>query len=266
MEVKVWRISNGKCLRTIEAHKVAISCLDFSPDGSHVLTGSQDTNCREFGLRTTRMLKEFSGHSSYVHSCRYVLRKGGHQLCVVTSSADGTVRLWNAKTAEALRVFRPVSLGDNPTARGASLVVDHRSDLTSGAGGSPAVHTVLHLHTPADTMVIVPRGSRAFLVNYHGLVLKTFEESNGKLFVAATVSPSNHWLYCVTEEGVCCVFDMATGKLEKSLRSFGDDTTSKSKDGGRAEITGLAHHPHRGILLGFSNDKTQKKGQLVLWK
>ena len=144
---------------------------------------------------------------------------------------------------------------------GASLVVDHRSDLTSGAGGSPAVHSVLHLHTPADSMIIVPRGVRAFLVNYHGTVLKTFQDNasvNGKVFVAAAVSPSNHWLYCVKEDGVCCVFDIATGKLETSLRKDGGSHT--------AEITALVHHPHKGILAAFSNNKGQKKGQLVLWK
>ena len=120
-------------------------------------------------------------------------------------------------------------------------------------------------------MIIVPRGVRAFLVNYHGTVLRTFEDNasaNGKVFVAAAVSPSNHWLYCVTEDGVCCVFDVATGKPETSLRSFGEETTSKSKDGGGhdAEITALVHHPHKGILAAFSNNKGQKKGQLVLWK
>ena len=270
-EVKVWSIATGKCLRTISAHdRSAISCVSFSPDGSHVLTGSQDSNCREFGLRTTRMLKEFHGHSSYIHSCQYVLRNGGHHLCVVTSSADGTVRTWNAKTSEVMRVFRPVSLGDSLTPVGASLVVDHRSDLTSAAGGSPAVHSVLLLHTPADSMIIVPRGLRAFLVNFHGTVLRTFENdasTGGKVFVAATVSPSNNWLYCVTEGGDCCCFDIVTGRLEKTLRSFADETISKSKDGSTtAEITTLIHHPHKGVLAAFSNDKGQKKGQLVLWK
>ena len=169
-----------------------------------------------------------------------------------------------------MRVFRPVSLGHSLTPVGASLIVDHRSDLTSAAGGSPAVHTVLQLHTPADTMIIVPRGLRAFLVDPHGTVKRTFENdasTGGKVFVAATVSPSNNWLYCATESGDCCCFDVATGRLEKTLRNFAEETTSKSKDGSTAaEITTLVHHPLKGILAAFSNDKGQKKGQLVLWK
>mgnify|MGYP003887229673 CR=1 FL=1 len=271
-EVKVWRISTGKCLRRISAHDrgSAISCLAFAPDGSHILTGSEDSNCREFGLRTTRMLKEFNGHSSFVHSCQYSLRKEGkHQLVVVTSAADGTVRIWNAKTSVVIRVLRPVSLGDSLSTVGSSLIVDHRSDQTSAAGGCPAIHTVLQLHTPADTMVIVPRGLRAFLVSHHGTVIRAFEDdtsAGGKVFVAATISPSNHWLYCVTEAGVCCIFDVVAGKLEKSIRGFAEETTSKLKDGTQAEISGLVHHPQKGIVAAFSNDKIQRKGQLVLWK
>jgi hypothetical protein len=64
------------------------------------------------------------------------------------------------------------------------------------------------------------------------------------------------------------VFDILTGKIEKSIRHFGEETTSKSKDGSKmkAEITGIVHHPQKGILAAFSNDKGQKKGQLQLWK
>ncbi|CAB9499007.1 repeat-containing protein SMU1 [Seminavis robusta] len=262
---KIWNIATGKCLRTIPAHDAPITCLAFAPDMAHILTAGHDANCREFGLRTSRMLKEFRGHSSYIYTCQYVLRKGGQQLNVVTSSADGTVRIWSAKTLQVIRALRPVSLGDVLSAVKTSVTVNQQSDLTSG--GSPAIHSVLYLHTPADTMIIVPRGKRAFLVNFQGTVLRTFDDDTGKVFVAATVSPSNHWLYCVTEEGICCVFDIASGKLEKSIRSFGEETTSKSKDGGvRAEITQLVHHPQKGILAAFSNNKGQKKGQLVLWK
>ena len=121
-------------------------------------------------------------------------------------------------------------------------------------------------------MIIVPRGHCAFLVDFQGTVLRTFQDTvsvgGSRLFVAATVSPSNHWLYAVTEEGVCCVFDIATGKLEKSLRSFAAETTSKAKDGSKfiPEISEIVHHPKKGILAAFSNNKGQKKGQLVLWK
>lgn len=267
--VKVWRIDTGKCLREIAAHNDAVvSCLAFSNDGSHLLSGSHDANCREFGLRTSRMLKEFRGHTSYINTCRYVLEDGGAQLRVITGSADGTIRIWDGKTAEVIRVLRPVSLGDDISSSGSFILMDHQAD-SSSEGGSPNIHTVLSLHRPNNSVMIVPRGSRAFLVTYQGLVVRTYDiDASGKVFVAATVSPSNRWLYAVTDCGTCCVFDVQTGAMEKSIRDFASQSASSSSGDGKriAEVSGLVHHPHKGIVAAFSNDKGQKCGLITLWK
>jgi WD40 repeat-containing protein SMU1 len=267
--VKVWRVDTGKCLRQIPAHQDSVvSCVAFSPDASHILTGSHDGTSREFGLRTARMLKEFRGHGSYVNFCAYQLLAGSSQLLVVTGSADGTVRLWDGKTSDVVRVLRPISLGSSLTGAGTSIVVDHQADA-SAEGGSPTIHSVLRLHTPPNTMIVVPRGLRAFLVNYSGVVLRVFEDSTAteKVFVAATVSSSNQWLYAVKEDGACCVFDVSTGDLKQTITDFGAESTSRSKDDATAaEISSLLHHPTKSILAAFSNDKGQKRGQIVLWK
>eukprot|EP00956_Cyclotella_meneghiniana_P026838 scaffold59042_cov50-Cyclotella_meneghiniana.AAC.1 len=96
---------DGKLLRDIKrAHGgssvggekgAAVSCIQFSPDGSKVLTGGHDYTCREFGLLASRMLKEFRGHQSYVNCCSYVTIASASEgrttntLAVVTGSADG---------------------------------------------------------------------------------------------------------------------------------------------------------------------------------
>jgi WD40 repeat-containing protein SMU1 len=267
--VKVWRIDTGKCLREIAAHNNAVvSCLAFSNDASHLLTASHDCTCREFGLRTSRMLKEFRGHTASINVCQYVLEDGGAQLRVITGSADGTTRIWDGKAAEIIRVLRPSSLGDELSCPGSSVLMDYQAD-SSSEGGSPNIHTVLSLHTPNNCLMIVPRGSRAFLVTYRGLVVHTYDvDAPDKVFVAATVSPSNRWLYAVTDAGSCCVFDVQTGTLEKSIREFATTTTaSSSGDGvGMPEVSGLVHHPHKGIVAAFSNDKGQKRGLITLWK
>jgi WD40 repeat-containing protein SMU1 len=271
--VKVWKVDTGKCLRQIPAHQDScVSCIAFSPDASHILTASHDGTSREFGLRTARMLKEFRGHGSYVTFCAYQLlssSSSSSQLLVVTGSADGTVRLWDGKTSDIVRVLRPISLGSSLTGAGSSIVVDHQADA-SAEGGSPAVHSVMRLHTPPNTMILVPRGVRAFLVNYSGAVLRIFEDSTsatGKVFVAATVSSSNQWLYAVKEDGVCCVFDVSTGELKQTIADFGAESTSRSRDSATAaEINSILHHPTKSILGAFSNDKGQKRGQMVLWK
>ena len=193
--VHVWRLDTGQRLRTIESsasssvlatpskHTTGISCLSLAPHGSHVLV-AQGNDCREFGLRSGRMLKEFRGHTSYLTSCAYrLIARGVHssdnhdespeQLIVATSSGDGSVRIWNGTTADLIHVFHPVSLGQHRSGVGSSLVT--AADTTTD--DCPAVHGLHPLHTPRDTWIVVPRGRRAFLVHASGQVVRIFENN-----------------------------------------------------------------------------------------
>lgn len=267
--IKVWKVDDGKCLRQFEnSHRGAISCLDFSADASHVLSGSHDSTCREFGLRASRMLKEFRGHSSYINSCSYVTIEGGSpSLLVVTSSSDGTVRVWDARSAECMHIINPTTA--SRITMGASLAMTATAD-ESVAGKS--VQCVIPVHSPPNSLVIIPRAPQAFLVSHTGTVLCIFnrDDNRGKGsgpdekadFVAATMSPSNKWLYVATEDGLLLCFDAATGKIEKTIRDFGIETSGKEN----TEISGLLHHVHKSLLGGYSNDKSLKRGRLVLWK
>ena len=242
----------------------AVTCIRFSPDGSKVLTGGHDSTCREFGLLASRMLKEFRGHKSYVNCCGYVvlppsaLGDGGNSnrfLAVVTGSADGSVLVWDGRTAEPMREIRP------PIPTSVNAIVHDKDSVV----GSKSIHTVAHLHSPPNTMLVVPRTDRAYLMSYAGAVLRVYarDDVQGCEFLAAAVSPSNRWLYVAADDGKCVVFDVGTGKAEKVIRSFvcGDGRSDRP-----CEVSGLVCHPHRGFIGGYSNDKGQKRGILALWK
>ncbi len=271
----VWNIRSGSCLCEFDkVHGGAITCLDFSPDGSRVLSGSQDCTCREFGLRTKRMLKEFRGHKSFVNSCHYVLplKNSKPELLVVTASADSTAKVWCGRSAEEKYSLNPMKC------KGSSAVVSsdatNDGDTSSSGDHERNIHTVIPLHTPSNTIIVVPRGPKAMLMTLSGLVLKTFE-SDGMVhgvnvetgrkqdFVAGAVSGSNKWLYLVTDGGVCHCFDIESGKMEQTLHDFGTETT-----GGKSgiEVSSLVHHPVKGMLAAFSSSKAQKRGLVTVWK
>jgi WD40 repeat-containing protein SMU1 len=254
-------------LRTIDAHRDSISCIAFSPDASHILTAGRDGLVREFGLRTARMLKEFRGHEAFVNHASYQMR--ADQLLVVTAGGDGTVRVWDSKSLDVIRILRPVSIGRTLSEAGSSIAIDAQQTGADGAG-SAAVHTVLHLHSPPLTMVVVPRGYRAFLVNYLGEVLRIYQDAGAvgdKVFVAATISPSNRSLYCVREDGVCCVFNVTNSELVGTIPNFGAETTRMPKgSSAAAEVSAMVCHPTKPMIAAYSNDGSQSRGQLVLWK
>ena len=256
----------------------AVTCIQFSPDGSRVLTGGHDSTCREFGLLASRMLKEFRGHASYVNCCSYVTipysvvdvgeddnhssRLPGNSLLlvVVTASADGSVRVWNGRTAEPIRVIHPPI---STSAANNAMMVHDKDSIVS----SKSIHTVLHLHTPPNTMIVVPRSDRAYLMSYSGNVLRVYtrDDVQDSDFLAANVSASNHYLFVAASDGCCVVFDVTSGNVEKIIRSFAEECSSGRSEK-PCEISGIVCHPHGGFVGGYSNDKGQKRGILTLWK
>lgn len=270
--VKIWKLATGKCLRQYQAHDTSVTTLALSRDTSRLLTGSSSGICREFGIVSQNVLQVYEGHTSYIYSCQYVLEwtmaDGKNPLSatatswVVTSSADGTVRLW--QKGLAIRILQPTPdlrppTGDTPY----SIVVD----AVQIQHGCPAVHTVSPIPGEESRMLVVSRSAVAYLVNIEGKVLQEYKaDTADSIFVAATVT--SKLAYLATAKGDCLVFSIAKGKLLHTIREFALDSTSKtSTDHRMAEIVSLIHHPSKPtVLAAFSNDKTQKKGVLAVWK
>ena len=90
----------------------------------------------------------------------------------------------------------------------------------------------------------------------------TRDDVQGSEFLAATVSPSNQWLFVAADDGNCVVFDVNTGNVEKIILSFAEECSSGRSEKG-CDISGLVTHPHRGFVGGYSNDKGQKRGKVL---
>jgi len=273
-KVKVWKLATGKCLRQYLAHDTSVTALSLSRDASRVLTGCASGICREFGTVTQTVLQVYEGHTSYIHACNYVLdwtfaddqkpQTATAEGWVVTSSADGTVRIW--KKGLAIRILQPpsdytksIQQKDKPF----SLSVDPTLVRTE----CPAIHTTLQVPGEESRMLVVPRSSTAYLVDLEGTVLQLFHsESQDAVFLAAAITTST--VYLASSTGHCMVFSLRTGKFLQSIHDFAVDSTAKTTNDRRvAEISALIHHPFKpSVLAAYSNDKTQKKGQLTIWK
>ncbi|MHC4727491.1 MAG: WD40 repeat domain-containing protein [Planctomycetota bacterium] len=64
--------------------------MAFSPDGTRVLTGSEDETARLWEAETGQEIRTFRGHTSYVWSVAF--SPDGTR--VLTGSPDGTARIW----------------------------------------------------------------------------------------------------------------------------------------------------------------------------
>lgn len=225
-QLKVWKLLSGQCLRRIErAHTQGITAIYFSKDCSHVLTASFDLTVRIHGLKSGKALKEFRGHKSYVNDAIY----SADACKVISCSADGTVKVWDAKTMDELCTFRPPTANPNQDVSVVSISLWPRS---------------------ADQILICPRAPTVFVTNLSGKVLKTMNSGKrvGGDFVAACTSPKGDWVYCVGEDHILYCFRSEAAKLEHTIALSAND------------VVGLVHHPRRNLLATYATD-----GLLKVW-
>jgi WD40 repeat protein len=99
-----WRLVLFDLLRhseiTLEGHKDSILDCSFSPDGSRILSVSDDSTIRLWDNETYQELLLMRGHSGAVRACSY--SQDGRS--IVSGGDDGTLRIWNPETGRQ-RVF-----------------------------------------------------------------------------------------------------------------------------------------------------------------
>ncbi len=82
-------------------HALVIYSVAFSPDGRHVLTGSEDNIARLWDVETGKEVRRFEGHGGGIISVAF--SPDGRY--VLTGSWDGTARLWDRDTGKEVRKF-----------------------------------------------------------------------------------------------------------------------------------------------------------------
>jgi WD40 repeat protein len=79
-----------------EGHTGTVWSVAFSPDGSHIVSGSDDKTVRLWGAQTGKDIAKMEDHTGSVSSVAF--SPDGSQ--ILSGSYDNTVRLWDAQTGK----------------------------------------------------------------------------------------------------------------------------------------------------------------------
>ncbi len=108
--IKVWDPNaDAKKIRDIPGHGMAIFKLQFTPDGTQLLTCSADKTAREFNSANGAATRTLSGHTDWVYTATFS-RDGKF---IATGSWDGEVRIWNAADGAPVKNFVAMPTKDN---------------------------------------------------------------------------------------------------------------------------------------------------------
>jgi len=258
--LKVWRLATGGCARKFaKAQAGAVTAVAWARDGTQLATGGADGTVRTHGLRSGRQLQQLRGHAAAVCAVDYCRAAafGAAEDRVVSASADGTVVLWDARSASPLQT---VKIADALAKR----------DRTTVAPTEAGKAVIALLPVPGDDAkyVVVDRSRRAALIDVRsGVAVQCYDSgadpakepqpiegaprTPGCAFIGATIArPRGDLLYCVGEDRFLYAFNVSSGKLERVLLLDG-----------LGDVAGLSCHPHRNLVAAFGDSD-----QLKLWK
>jgi len=99
--------------RVLEGHTGSVTSVAVSPDGKHIITGSEDETVRVWELASGRALSVIRGHAGVVTSVavtpdgtRLVTGSGLRAGPIIGTTKDYSVRVWDLLTGRELNVFK----------------------------------------------------------------------------------------------------------------------------------------------------------------
>ena len=104
-KVYLWRLSDGKFRKAINAHEAAIHSLEFDPENAdQILTGSADKTARLIDVDSGNTKVVFRGHLGEVNSATFGSSGAGWDR-VLTGGSEGGVKVWEKATGRGVIAF-----------------------------------------------------------------------------------------------------------------------------------------------------------------
>lgn len=214
----VFDMRTGNEVLVLSGHASCLTAIEFSPDGFHILTGSEDHTAKLWDATSGAEIRTFAHHVDQVLDVSF--SPDGAR--VLAGSSDGTATLWNRATGVLLG-----SLSGHEWAGGVGFSRDGRRIVTAGTGYADATIRLWD----AESLTEIRR-----LEGITGSLGAVSVDGTKLLTVAAALAPARFPQF--KARGI--VGELATGRVLASFVTGGVEITSSvfSPDGTRI-FTGM---------------------------
>jgi WD40 repeat protein len=233
-------------------HSGSVHSVAFSPDGTHVLSGSADEAMKLWDAATGTLIRTFQGHSGPVTSVAFS-HDGARVL-----SAGREIKLWDTMTGELIRTFKSSGYRVAFSPDGARVLSSSETTITLWDAETGALIRTFQGHSVGvSSVAFSPDGARVLSGGYDGTI-KLWNAATGELIrsVDAHLGGNGVWSVAFSPNGARVLsggndfriklWDAATGAL---IRTFERHSLS---------LSSVAFSPDGGRVLSGSYDKTIK--------
>lgn len=238
----------------LDRHTDWVFAAAYSPDGTHIVSASQDKTVRIWDARTGATLVVLSGHGSKIRSAAY--SPDGTR--VVTASKDRTARIWDATTGKTLAVLphpdAVYSAAFSPDGR--HIVTSSRDKIArvwDAASGAQLLMLTGHRDI-AGSASYSPDGTRIVTSSYDGTA-RIWDAVTGETLnvlghdetvYRAVFSPDGQHVVTASADKTARIWDAHSGTQLMVLSGHGDVVyyAAYAPDGKRV-VTASADHTAR---------------------
>jgi WD40 repeat protein len=212
----------GPLLRTLVGHEDGVNAVGVTPDGRHVVSGSDDGTLKVWEIESGRVTQTLLGHELLVTGVA-VTPDG---LRVVSGSTDTTLKVWEIESGRLIRTFAGHEGGVNAVA----VTPDGRHAISGSDDGtlkvweieSGRVSQTLAGHEGEVSALAVTADGEYAVSGSWDRTLRVWELASGRMVRrlghagrvhALAVTPDKRHIVSGSDNGTLRVWDLATGRM-----------------------------------------------------
>ena len=231
------------CLQTLKGHSDYVHSVAYSPDGSRIISGSDDNTIKIWDVNIGTCLKTLEGHSNYVGSVSF----SPDSIRIISGSYDKTIKIWDANMGVCIKSLYGhsgyvQSVAYSPDG---SRIISGSADKTIKMWDSNTGECIKTLkghsfwvnsvaYSPDGIRIISGSGDKTIKIwdANKETCLKTLEEHSGSVWSVA-YSPDGSRIISGSDDKTIKIWDSNTGVCLKTLKghSYSVLSVAYSSDG-----------------------------------
>ncbi|MDZ7995271.1 MAG: protein kinase domain-containing protein [Nostoc sp. EfeVER01] len=194
--IKLWNLTGGQEIRTLEGHSNWIWTIAFSPDSKILASGSADKTIKLWNLETGKLIRTLEGNGDGVTSVAF--SPDSKTLASGNASKDMKIKIWNLETGKLIRTLEGHT-------NGIASVVFSPDGKTLASGSWDRTIKLWNLGT--------------------GKLIRSLEESPESILSVA-FAPNGVILASGSKDKTIKLWNLKTGKLIHTLKGHNDKVNS----------------------------------------